>query len=113
MEKVEEAAEILGLDKLLERKPGQLSGGQKPARLHWAVRFVRDPSLFLLDEPLSNLDARLRIRMRGEISALHRRTGKAFVYVTHDQTEAMAMADQIVVMIGGSVAQAGSPRESL
>ena len=108
--KVEEAAAALGLDKLLDRKPGQLSGGQKQ-RVALGRALVRDPSLFLLDEPLSNLDARLRIRMRGEISALHRRTGKAFVYVTHDQTEAMAMADQIVVMIGGRVAQAGSPRD--
>lgn len=110
MDKVGEAAEALGLDELLERKPGQLSGGQKQ-RVALGRALVRDPSLFLLDEPLSNLDARLRIRMRGEISALHRRTGKAFVYVTHDQTEAMAMADQIVVMIGGRVAQAGSPRD--
>jgi multiple sugar transport system ATP-binding protein len=110
MAKVGEAAEALGLDELLERKPGQLSGGQKQ-RVALGRALVRDPSLFLLDEPLSNLDARLRIRMRSEISALHRRTGKAFVYVTHDQTEAMAMADQIVVMIGGHVAQAGSPRD--
>ena len=110
MTKVGEAAEALGLDELLDRKPGQLSGGQKQ-RVALGRALVRDPALFLLDEPLSNLDARLRIRMRAEISALHRRTGKAFVYVTHDQTEAMAMADQIVVMIGGKVAQAGSPRE--
>ncbi len=108
--KVGESAEALGLTELLDRKPGALSGGQKQ-RVALGRALVRDPSLFLLDEPLSNLDARLRIRMRSEISALHKRTGKAFVYVTHDQTEAMAMADQIVVMIGGRVAQAGSPRE--
>lgn len=108
--KVGEAAEVLGLNELLDRKPGQLSGGQKQ-RVALGRALVRDPSLFLLDEPLSNLDARLRVRMRTEISALHRRTGKAFIYVTHDQTEAMAMADQIVVMIDGRVAQAGSPRD--
>ena len=110
MTKVVDAAEALGLTELLDRKPSQLSGGQKQ-RVALGRALVRDPSLFLLDEPLSNLDARLRIRMRSEISALHRRTGKAFVYVTHDQTEAMAMADQIVVMIGGKVAQTGSPRD--
>ena len=110
MSKVVDAAEALGLTELLDRKPSQLSGGQKQ-RVALGRALVRDPSLFLLDEPLSNLDARLRIRMRSEISALHRRTGKAFVYVTHDQTEAMAMADQIVVMIGGKVAQTGSPRD--
>lgn len=110
MTKVGEAAEVLGLSELLDRKPGSLSGGQKQ-RVALGRALVRDPSLFLLDEPLSNLDARLRIRMRSEITALHRRTGKAFVYVTHDQTEAMAMADQIVVMIGGKVAQAGPPRD--
>ena len=110
MTKVADAAEALGLTELLDRKPSQLSGGQKQ-RVALGRALVRDPALFLLDEPLSNLDARLRIRMRAEISALHRRTGKAFVYVTHDQTEAMAMADQIVVMIGGKVAQTGSPRD--
>ncbi|WP_428645615.1 ABC transporter ATP-binding protein [Roseibium sp.] len=110
LSKVGSVAEILGLGELMDRKPGQLSGGQKQ-RVALGRALVRDPSLFLLDEPLSNLDARLRVRMRSEISALHRKTGKAFVYVTHDQTEAMAMADQIVVMIGGKVAQAGSPRD--
>ncbi len=110
MAQVGDAAEALGLEELLDRKPGSLSGGQKQ-RVALGRALVRDPSLFLLDEPLSNLDARLRIRMRGEISALHRRAGKAFVYVTHDQTEAMAMADQIVVMIDGRVAQAGAPRD--
>ncbi len=108
--KVKETAETLGLGELLQRKPGQLSGGQKQ-RVALGRALVRDPEVFLLDEPLSNLDARLRVRMRTELVALHARTGKAFVYVTHDQSEAMAMADQIVVMIAGNVAQAGSPRE--
>ncbi|GLQ06792.1 ABC transporter ATP-binding protein [Sneathiella chinensis] len=108
-EKVGHAAEILGLEPYLDRKPGTLSGGQKQ-RVALGRALVRDPVLFLLDEPLSNLDARLRIRMRAELSALHKETGRPFVYVTHDQAEAMAMADQVVVMIGGQVAQAGSPR---
>lgn len=109
-EKVRQAAEMLDLTALLDRKPAQLSGGQKQ-RVALGRALVRDPVLFLLDEPLSNLDARLRVKMRAELVALHRRTGKPFVYVTHDQSEAMAMADQIVVMIGGRVAQAGAPRE--
>lgn len=110
MDKVTAAAGTLGLSDLLDRKPSQLSGGQKQ-RVALGRALVRDPALFLLDEPLSNLDARLRVRMRTEIAALHKRTGRAFVYVTHDQSEAMAMADQIVVMIGGRVAQAGPPRD--
>ncbi|PVB62328.1 ABC transporter ATP-binding protein [Labrenzia sp. 011] len=108
--KVSEAADVLGLTDLLDRKPSSLSGGQKQ-RVALGRAMVRDPVLFLLDEPLSNLDARLRVKMRAELVALHRRTGKAFVYVTHDQSEAMAMADQIVVMIGGKVAQSGAPRD--
>ncbi|TYC64476.1 ABC transporter ATP-binding protein [Rhodobacterales bacterium] len=109
-EKVGAAAEVLGLTDLLHRKPSSLSGGQKQ-RVALGRAMVRDPVLFLLDEPLSNLDARLRVKMRAELVALHRRTGRPFVYVTHDQSEAMAMADQIVVMIGGKVAQAGAPRD--
>lgn len=109
-EKVSEAAGVLGLTDLLNRKPSSLSGGQKQ-RVALGRAMVRDPVLFLLDEPLSNLDARLRVKMRAELVALHRRTGKPFVYVTHDQSEAMAMADQIVVMIGGKVAQSGTPRD--
>lgn len=109
-QKVGETAESLGLSELLHRKPSSLSGGQKQ-RVALGRALVRDPVLFLLDEPLSNLDARLRIKMRGELVSLHKRTGKPFVYVTHDQTEAMAMADQIVVMIDGKVAQAGRPRD--
>jgi multiple sugar transport system ATP-binding protein len=109
-DKVSEAADVLGLTDLLNRKPSSLSGGQKQ-RVALGRAMVRDPVLFLLDEPLSNLDARLRVKMRAELVALHKRTGKPFVYVTHDQSEAMAMADQIVVMIGGKVAQTGSPRD--
>ncbi|WP_081816736.1 ABC transporter ATP-binding protein [Fodinicurvata fenggangensis] len=108
--KVSAAAEMLGLSHLLDRKPGTLSGGQKQ-RVALGRALVRDPVLFLLDEPLSNLDARLRVQMRAELVALHRRTGKPFVYVTHDQAEAMAMSDQVIVMIKGSIAQAGTPRE--
>ncbi|MEP4032343.1 ABC transporter ATP-binding protein [Roseibium polysiphoniae] len=107
---VEMTAESLGLSEVLNRKPNSLSGGQKQ-RVALGRALVRDPVLFLLDEPLSNLDARLRVRMRAELVALHKRTEKPFVYVTHDQAEAMAMADQIIVMIKGKVAQAGSPRD--
>lgn len=110
MEKVSSAADMLGLMDLLHRKPASLSGGQKQ-RVALGRALVRDPVLFLLDEPLSNLDARLRVKMRAELVALHRRTEKPFVYVTHDQSEAMAMADQIVVMIAGKVAQTGTPRD--
>lgn len=109
-DKVEQAAAVLGLDNLLGRKPSELSGGQKQ-RVALGRAMVRDPALFLLDEPLSNLDARLRVKMRGELTALHKRTGRPFVYVTHDQAEAMAMADQIIVMMGGHVAQVGTPRD--
>ena len=104
------AADMLGLSGLLDRKPAQLSGGQKQ-RVALARALVRDPSIFLLDEPLSNLDARLRVQTRAELVALHRRSGRAFVYVTHDQAEAMAMSDQVIVMVAGRVAQAGPPRE--
>ncbi|OKL43350.1 ABC transporter ATP-binding protein [Pseudovibrio exalbescens] len=109
-DKIEQAAAVLGLDNLLGRKPSELSGGQKQ-RVALGRAMVRDPALFLLDEPLSNLDARLRVKMRGELTALHKRTGRPFVYVTHDQAEAMAMADQIIVMMGGHVAQVGTPRD--
>ena len=102
-------AEMLGITELLDRKPAQLSGGQKQ-RVAVGRALVRDPSLFLLDEPLSNLDAKLRVQMRGELTALHRRTGRSFVYVTHDQAEAMSMSDRIAVFIDGRIAQAGSPR---
>lgn len=108
--KVGAVAESLGLSELLDRKPNALSGGQKQ-RVALGRALVRDPVLFLLDEPLSNLDARLRVKMRSELVALHKRTERSFVYVTHDQTEAMAMANQIIVMMRGKVAQAGSPRD--
>ena len=102
------AAEILGLEKLLDRFPRQLSGGQRQ-RVAMGRAIVRDPQVFLFDEPLSNLDAKLRVQMRGEIKALHQRLGTTIVYVTHDQIEAMTMADKIVVMHDGLVEQIGTP----
>lgn len=109
-QKVTDAAELLGLTEYLSRKPSQLSGGQKQ-RVALGRAIVRNPDLFLLDEPLSNLDAKLRTKMRNEILALHRRLGATFVYVTHDQTEAMTMGDKIVVMNHGEIMQAGSPKQ--
>lgn len=106
--RVAEAAEILGLDKLLDRLPRELSGGQRQ-RVAMGRAIVRDPRAFLFDEPLSNLDAKLRVKMRGEIKKLHQRLGKTMVYVTHDQTEAMTMADKIVVLNGGKIEQVGAP----
>ncbi|WP_180899239.1 ABC transporter ATP-binding protein [Martelella soudanensis] len=108
--KVREAAEILGLTPLLERKPRALSGGQRQ-RVAMGRSIVRDPQVFLFDEPLSNLDAKLRVQMRGEIKTLHRRLKTTMVYVTHDQIEAMTMADRIVVMQGGRIEQVGTPLE--
>jgi multiple sugar transport system ATP-binding protein len=108
--KVNEAAKTLGVDTLLDRKPGQLSGGQRQ-RVAVARAIVREPQVFLLDEPLSNLDAKLRVHTRAEISKLHQRLGTTFVYVTHDQTEAMTMADRIAVMNEGIIQQVGSPQE--
>ncbi|MBE0417141.1 MAG: ABC transporter ATP-binding protein [Coriobacteriia bacterium] len=108
--KVKEAAEVLGVDSLLDRKPGQLSGGQRQ-RVAVARAIVREPRVFLLDEPLSNLDAKLRVHTRAEISKLHKRLGTTFVYVTHDQVEAMTMADRIAVMNEGIIQQVGSPQE--
>src|SRR5881409_2290517 len=109
-ERVRWAADILGLDQLLERYPRQLSGGQRQ-RVAMGRAIVRDPQVFLFDEPLSNLDAKLRIVMRGEIKALHQRLKTTTVYVTHDQIEAMTMADKIVVMHDGIVEQMGAPLE--
>ena len=109
-EKVGEAAKILGLQPLLERKPAQLSGGQRQ-RVAMGRAIVRDPKVFLFDEPLSNLDAKLRVQMRAEIKELHQRLKTTIVYVTHDQIEAMTMADKIVVLQGGKVEQVGSPLE--
>jgi len=106
--RVDAAAEMLDITHLLDRKPGQLSGGQMQ-RVALGRALVRDPAVFLLDEPLSNLDAKLRSRMREEIALLQRRIGKAMVYVTHDQTEAMTLADRIVIMRDGRVQQIGSP----
>ncbi|MBB4568851.1 ABC transporter ATP-binding protein [Rhizobium leucaenae] len=108
--KVGEAAKILGLQPLLGRKPAQLSGGQRQ-RVAMGRAIVRDPKVFLFDEPLSNLDAKLRVKMRAEIKALHQRLKTTIVYVTHDQIEAMTMADKIVVLQGGKVEQIGTPLE--
>jgi multiple sugar transport system ATP-binding protein len=106
--KVDHAAGILGLEPLLQRKPAQLSGGQRQ-RVAMGRAIVRDPKVFLFDEPLSNLDAKLRVKMRAEIKALHQRLKTTIVYVTHDQIEAMTMADKIVVMQGGHIEQIGTP----
>ena len=108
--RVKRAAEILGLANLLERYPRQLSGGQRQ-RVAMGRAIVRDPQVFLFDEPLSNLDAKLRVAMRTEIKELHQRLKTTTVYVTHDQIEAMTMADKIVVMHDGIVEQIGSPLE--
>ncbi len=109
-EKVETAAGILNLTELLHRYPRQLSGGQRQ-RVAMGRAIVRDPQVFLFDEPLSNLDAKLRVQMRTEIRELHQRLNSTSVYVTHDQIEAMTMADQIVVMRDGNVEQSGAPLE--
>jgi multiple sugar transport system ATP-binding protein len=106
--KVEGAAKLLQLDALLQRKPTQLSGGQRQ-RVAIGRAIVREPKIFLFDEPLSNLDAELRVSMRGEITALHRRLRATTIYVTHDQVEAMTMADKIVVLRAGRIEQVGSP----
>jgi len=107
-ERVNWAAEILGLKPLLKRYPRQLSGGQRQ-RVAMGRAIVRNPQVFLFDEPLSNLDAKLRVVMRGEIKSLHHRLGVTTIYVTHDQVEAMTMADKIVVLNGGRVEQIGAP----
>lgn len=108
--KVKDAAEMLGLTEYLDRRPQKLSGGQRQ-RVAMGRAIVRDPSVFLFDEPLSNLDAKMRGQMRTELRALHRRLGSTMIYVTHDQIEAMTMADQIIVMNGGYVQQIGAPLE--
>jgi len=110
VKKVNAAANILNLSELLQRSPRQLSGGQRQ-RVAMGRALVRDAQVFLFDEPLSNLDAKLRVTMRAEIKALHRRLQTTSVYVTHDQIEAMTMADRIVVMHAGKVEQVGSPLE--
>jgi sn-glycerol 3-phosphate transport system ATP-binding protein len=108
--KVAEASDMLNLNDYLDRKPSQLSGGQRQ-RVAMGRAIVRDPALFLFDEPLSNLDAKLRNQMRIEIKALQRRLGVTSVYVTHDQVEAMTMADRIIVMNAGRIEQIGTPSE--
>jgi multiple sugar transport system ATP-binding protein len=109
-ERVAEVSALLGLDALLERRPGELSGGQRQ-RVALGRALVRRPKLFLLDEPLSNLDAALRISVRAELKKLHQRLGATFVYVTHDQAEAMTLADRIAVLRDGALEQVGTPRE--
>jgi multiple sugar transport system ATP-binding protein len=109
-QKVEETAETLGLTELLDRKPSQLSGGQRQ-RVAMGRAIVRHPKAFLMDEPLSNLDAKLRVQMRGEIARLQKRLGTTTVYVTHDQTEAMTLGDRVVVMHGGVAQQIATPDE--
>ena len=106
--RVREAADILGIHDLLQRKPKQLSGGQRQ-RVAMGRALVRKPAVFLFDEPLSNLDAKLRVQMRAELARLHQRLGTTTIYVTHDQVEAMTLAKKIVVMNEGVVQQAGAP----
>ena len=108
--KVEETAKILDLTELLDRKPAQLSGGQRQ-RVAMGRAIVRSPKAFLMDEPLSNLDAKLRVQMRAEIARLQNRLGTTTVYVTHDQTEAMTLGDRVVVMLAGVAQQIGTPDE--
>ncbi|WMW58522.1 sn-glycerol-3-phosphate ABC transporter ATP-binding protein UgpC [Agrobacterium pusense] len=109
-ERVTEAARMLDLGKLLDRKPSQLSGGQRQ-RVAMGRAVVRNPAVFLFDEPLSNLDAKLRVQMRSEIKALHQKVGTTSIYVTHDQIEAMTLADRVVVLNHGRIEQQGTPLE--
>jgi sn-glycerol 3-phosphate transport system ATP-binding protein len=108
--RVREISSVLSLDELLKRRPAQLSGGQRQ-RVAMGRALVREPKVFLLDEPLSNLDAKLRVQMRAELKRLHQRLGITTVYVTHDQVEAMTLADRIVVMSAGKALQIGPPQE--
>jgi multiple sugar transport system ATP-binding protein len=109
-QRVKEAADILGIQELLKRKPRQLSGGQRQ-RVALGRAIVRHPQVFLFDEPLSNLDAKLRVQMRVELKKLHERLGTTAIYVTHDQVEAMTLGDRVVVMRDGRVQQVGDPME--
>jgi multiple sugar transport system ATP-binding protein len=109
-QRVSKAAQILGIGEYLRRRPRQLSGGQRQ-RVALGRALVRDPKVFLLDEPLSNLDAKLRVQTRAEISRLHQATGTTFVYVTHDQVEAMTMGDRIAVLNAGVIQQLGAPQD--
>jgi len=108
--RVDETAEMMGISDLLEKRPGDLSGGQQQ-RVALGRAIVRDPRVFLMDEPLSNLDAKLRIQMRAELETLQNKLGVTTIYVTHDQTEAMTMADRIAVLDGGELQQIGTPLE--
>ena len=108
--KVKEASEILDLEEYLDRKPRELSGGQRQ-RVALGRAIVRNPKVFLMDEPLSNLDAKLRVQMRSEIKKLHEKLKTTFIYVTHDQTEALTMGDRVVVLDGGIIQQADTPEE--
>lgn len=108
--KIHEAAQILGLEEYLKRKPADLSGGQRQ-RVALGRAIVRDAPIFLMDEPLSNLDAKLRVSMRAEIAKIHRKLKTTTIYVTHDQTEAMTLADRIVILKDGKIQQVGSPKE--
>ncbi|PCJ76682.1 MAG: sugar ABC transporter ATP-binding protein [Rhodobacteraceae bacterium] len=108
--RIDEIAETLGMTELLDRRPGQLSGGQRQ-RVAIGRAMVRDPSVFLFDEPLSNLDAQLRTQMRLEIKKLHQDVGTTIIFVTHDQVEAMTLADRIVIMKDGHIQQVGTPSE--
>src|SRR5512136_2530683 len=107
--RVKQAAQVLGIEQLLNRKPGQLSGGQRQ-RVAVGRAIVREPQVFLFDEPLSNLDAKLRVQTRAEISKLHKQLGATFIYVTHDQTEAMTMGTRIAVMKQGVLQQVDTPQ---
>src|SRR4029077_4291976 len=109
-EKVQEAARILDLTEHLDRKPANLSGGQRQ-RVAMGRAIVRDPSAFLMDEPLSNLDAKLRVQMRAQVARIQRKLNTTTVYVTHDQTEAMTLGDRVAVMLSGVLQQVGSPME--
>lgn len=109
-EDVRRTADALGIGHLLDRKPGQLSGGQRQ-RVAVGRAMVRRPAVFLMDEPLSNLDAKLRVQMRAEIKELHKRLGVTFVYVTHDQSEAMTLSDRVAVMLDGELLQVAPPQE--
>ena len=108
--KVKETAEILGLEEWIDRKPGQLSGGQRQ-RVAMGRAIVREPKVFLMDEPLSNLDAKLRVQMRAEVTRIQRRVGVSTIYVTHDQVEAMTMGDRVAVMRDGHLHQCAKPQE--
>ncbi|SFG85962.1 multiple sugar transport system ATP-binding protein [Halopelagius inordinatus] len=108
-DRVDEAAELLEIDDLLDRKPSQLSGGQQQ-RVALGRAIVREPSVFLMDEPLSNLDAKLRVQMRTELNEIHQRVGKTTIYVTHDQAEAMTLGDRVAVLNDGTLQQIGPPQ---